>query len=50
MGKNLLFKDSITKKEYNLLIRELINAIDKGENALKTTLFGTLEPEFYASH
>lgn len=50
MGKNLLFKDSITKKEYNLLIRELINAICKGENALKTTLFGTIEPELYASH
>lgn len=48
--KNLLFKDKITKKEYHFLIRELIKAIDRGEKALKSTLFGTIEPELYAVH
>lgn len=45
-----LFKDRITKKEYASLIRALINAIDKGEDALRHILFGTMEPELYEAH
>ena len=48
--EDIRFKDRITKTEYTSLIRELINAIDSGENALKSILFGTMEPELYAAH
>ena len=36
--ERILFKDKITKKEYTVLVKELLNAIDMGEDVLKKFL------------
>lgn len=36
--ERILFKDKITRKEYAVLAKELLNAIDMGEDALKKFL------------
>lgn len=36
--ERILFKDKITKKEYTVLAKELLNAVDMGEDALKKVL------------
>lgn len=36
--ERILFKDKITRKEYVVLAKELLNAIDMGEDALKKFL------------
>lgn len=48
--ERILFKDKITKKEYTVLAKELLNAIDLGEDALKKVLIGCENPELYSSH
>ena len=48
--ERILFKDKITKKEYTVLAKELLNAIDMGEDALKKVLIGCENPELYSSH
>lgn len=46
----ILFKDKITRKEYAVLAKELLNAIDRGEDDLKKVLIGCENPELYSSH
>lgn len=49
--EHIPFKDNkITKKEYTILAKELLNAIDMGEDALKKLLIGCENPELYSSH
>ena len=48
--ERILFKDKITKKEYTVLAKELLNAIEMGEDALKKVLIGCENPELYSSH
>ena len=49
MAKNTeLFKERITKSKYSALIRELSSALDGGESAVKTLLFGRTKLEEYA--
>ena len=48
--ERILFKDKITKKEYTVLAKELLNAIEMGEDALKKVLIGCENPELYFSH
>lgn len=48
--KRILFKDKITKTEYTVLAKELLNAIDMGEDDLKKILIGCENPELYSSH
>ncbi len=48
--ERILFKDKITRKEYAVLAKELLNAIDMGEDALKKVLIGCENPELYSSH
>ena len=45
-----LFKDRITKTDYESMIKDLGEAIDKGDDALKQLLLGTTEPELYTAH
>ena len=47
--ERILFKDKITKKEYTVLAKELLNAIEMGEDALKKVLIGCENPELYSS-
>ncbi len=48
--ERILFKDKITKKEYTVLVKELLNAIDMGEDVLKKFLLGCENPALYSSH
>ena len=48
--ERILFKDKITKREYTVLAKELLNAIEMGEDALKKVLIGCENPELYSSH
>lgn len=48
--KRILFKDKITKKEYTVLAKELMNAVDMGEDALKKVLISCENPELYSLH
>lgn len=48
--ERILFKDKITRKEYAVLAKELLNAIDRGEYALQKVLIGCENPELYSSH
>lgn len=48
--KKELFKARINKTDRAVLARELIDAIDVGENALMMLLLGTDKPEEYAAH
>ena len=53
MGKeeNLqLFKEWITLTDYDVLIKELSDAIDEGTPALTKILFGTETPDLYSNH
>ncbi len=42
-----LFKDRINKTDRTVLAKELINAIETGENELLLLLLGTTKPELY---
>lgn len=45
-----LFKDRINKTDMAVLAKELISAIEAGENTLLLLLLGTTEPELYSEH
>ena len=46
-GKRALFKDTITKSNYEKQIKELLEALDAGDEAMKMLLFGTAHPKRY---
>ncbi|MCI9447759.1 MAG: MBL fold metallo-hydrolase [Lachnospiraceae bacterium] len=48
--ESILFKDKITRKDYTILVKKLLNAIDMGEGSLKKVLIGCGNPELYSSH
>lgn len=45
-----LFKERITKTHYDALIKELSDAINSGEPALRKLLLGTDTPKLYTDH
>lgn len=45
-----LFKDRINKTDTAILAKELLDAMDAGENVLLKLLFGTAYPEAYSAH
>ncbi len=45
-----LFKEWITLTDYDVLIKELSDAIDEGTPALTKILFGTETPDLYSNH
>ncbi len=49
-AKKKLFKDKINKTNNIVLTKELMNAIEAGEDVLKELLLGTAEPELYSAH
>ena len=46
-GKRALFKDTITKSNYEKQIKELLKALDAGDEVMKMLLFGTAHPKRY---
>ena len=48
--ERILFKEKKKKKEYTVLVKELLNAIDMGEDVLKKFLLGCENPALYSSH
>lgn len=49
-AKKKLLKDRINKTNNVALAKELIHAIEAGEDALMELLLGTTEPELYSAH
>lgn len=49
-AKKKLFKDKINKTNSIVLAKELMNAIEAGEDVLMELLLGTTEPELYSAH
>lgn len=45
-----LFKDSISKTDYEKRINDLMRALNEGENGIKQLLLGTTEPDTYSNH
>lgn len=48
--KKKLFKDRVNKTNNAVLCKELIRAIDAGEDTLLELLIGTTEPELHSAH
>ena len=45
-----LFKERITLTDYEMLVKELSDAIDSGTDVLTELLFGTKTPDLYSNH
>jgi len=45
-----LFKDNISKTDYEKLVNDLKNALNEGQDALKLLLLGTTKPDKYSKY